>query len=309
MESFLNTYSGWVMDDSHSQQQQPKQQKKTSKKKKQKLKPFTAHDFAMEVCSIAELIPFVLPSPDSFATFLNEQALKPFLSAAPGLISEIAEFFEIDTTDDEEDDDNYIADTKNEEAINDTDTTFSYSSEHESRWSRSMKPISIDSTPVAKREPTEEKSALESEESILFQNKVDLSVKTKRRNPLLADSKGRYVGRQFSNNYFREVKVMKTLPVKKETSVGKPAQSHKSTLNSKSNVSRTTSTDSRQKKPRAIGLGASSSSFRNSQPSRDSIINRPGAPSRTTSNQVMSPRKRHPHADVMKALAAMRKKR
>ena len=303
--STLNTRTGT------DQKQKPKSGKKGHKSKK--AKHYTMRDFAEEVCSIVNLFPFVLPSLDSFRAFISEQVLEPFCSIAPDLVGEIAEILEIDLSDTStcsDEGDSNVEVVEHESVANDANGADSID-QPVSRWSNPVlskpaePPTSINSS--VKQERTDTIVVPESEEAILFKNRNDLALKTKRKNPLLADSKGKYVGRQFSNNYFREVKVMNTARTKKEiTGSTKPHQKQKSTLNTKSIAPHaTTISESPIQQPRAVArLGASSSSFRSRQQPREHVVKRSDSPC-----DEMPPPARHPHAAVMAALAAMRKKR
>ena len=303
----------------HSKQGQKRKMKNGKQiKKHKKEKRFTTKDFATEVCSIIELFSFVLPSPDLFSVFTSEKVLVPYRSALPALIENIADFFEIDLPD------------RGQEVVEFSDVQLIDKGPREgkeeilertnspvSRWSNPAfakpKPSNPVITPAKTTTPLKEEKvdtrlAKESETSVLFKNKKSLAVKTKHTNPLLADSKGKYVGRQFSNNYFREVKVLK--PVKGALKKGNNGLS-KAELNPNTSLKPNTSKDLQQKpKPQAIASLGSSSTFRKSrQKLEEKVVSKSSAASEKKSNKTLSSSTRHPHAAVMAALAAMRKKR
>ena len=303
----------------HSKQGQKRKMKNGKQiKKHKKEKRFTTKDFATEVCSIIELFSFVLPSPDLFSVFTSEKVLVPYRSALPALIENIADFFEIDLPD------------RGQEVVEFSDAQLIDKGPREgkeemlertnspvSRWSNPAfakpKPSNPVITPAKTTTPLKEEKvdtrlAKESETSVLFKNKKSLAVKTKHTNPLLADSKGKYVGRQFSNNYFREVKVLK--PVKGALKKGNNGLS-KAELNPNTSLKPKTSKDLQQKpKPQAIASLGSSSTFRKSrQKLEEKVVSKSSAASEKKSNKTLSSSTRHPHAAVMAALAAMRKKR
>lgn len=303
----------------HSKQGQKRKMKNGKQiKKHKKEKRFTTKDFATEVCSIIELFSFVLPSPDLFSIFTSEKVLVPYRSALPALIENIADFFEIDLPDRDQEvsefSDVQMIDKGPQEG---KEEILERTNSPVSRWSNPAfakpKPSNPVITPAKTTTPLKEEKvdmrvAKESETSVLFKNKKSLAVKTKHTNPLLADSKGKYVGRQFSNNYFREVKVLK--PVKGALKKGNNGLS-KAELNPNTSLKPNTSKDLQQKpKPQAIASLGSSSTFRKSrQKLEEKVVSKSSAASEKKSKKTLSSSTRHPHAAVMAALAAMRKKR
>jgi|EP00979_Chaetoceros_neogracilis_P006270 hypothetical protein len=289
---------------------------KKSKKKRKKQKPYTLQNFTSEICSLAEKLSFILPSPGSFAAFFNEQVLKPFLLIAPDLISDMAAFFELDLSHYEDGIEAtlYDEDGESDQAIVDGIHPSSPGRNSNSRWfEKTILPkemgLAANDVPLS---ATEKSLKLpETEDKILFKNKMDLTVKINRANPLLADSKGRYIGRQFSSNYFREVKVTKSLLVTKKKS---PAQSDQTPEKQSPESFLTRVSETPQEKPRrtmslglATSIGASSASFRKATSRRSDMF---GNSTKSKSSTDMPPPKgRHPHAGVLAALAAMRKKR
>lgn len=286
-----------------------KRKGKKGKLKSKKATRYSAHDFAMEVCSVLELVPFVLPSTESFTAFLVKQVLEPYRSTAPIVVEIIADFFEIDLGDNLNIED---SDGSNDEGVNaEKDVEMK---KKPSRWENPVitKADELASTtgsymklPTQQPNAASKKTEPESEETILLKNKNDLAIKTKGSNPLLADSKGRYVGRQFSNNYFRLVKVTKT--EKPKSKLKKPTSRILSTemaMAKRINQEEPNLPKVLQSSNAVARLGASSSSFRSRQSAKESLTKRPNHP-----KDEMPPPARHPHAAVFAALAAIRKKK
>ncbi len=283
--------------------------KKKRKKRKQMEAEMDLHltmqDFVGDICSIAELVTFELRAQESFVTFMKEKVLTIYASRASNLTSKIASFFELDTNMLEEDEisasssvdlDGKLDDSKNKEKGANAPI------EHPlSRW-RSISPSSDapDSTtasPIKTENPNDEvvKVIPQAEEELLFQNKRNFSVKSNRHNPLLAD-KGRYVGRQVSNNFLREVKVKKPAVIKRVT---RPSPTIG--VSKKAPVVHKAASDARPYRPRSLGSAASS--FK--QPRREK------APKSSKSHKdgAQKGKNKHPHAAVMAALAHMRRRK
>ena len=289
---------------------------KKSKKERKKQKPYTVQNFTSELYSLAEKLSFILPSPGSFAGFFNEQVLIPFRSIVPELIADISSFFELDISDSEDVIESHLAEDNGENANSSVDDICASSpiTESKSRWSQSTLPTQIKTEEVELPPSAEEDVILpEPEDKVLFKNKVDLTVHRNMTNPLLAGSKGRYIGRQFSGNYFREVKVTKSVPAAK-----KKPPTHYVEIPEKPSPRSLSATVSEtpEAKPRrtmSLGmasLGASNISFRTKAAPKRSNANKLGTATKPNSNKDMPPPKgKNSHSAVMAALAAMRKKR
>jgi len=291
---------------------------KKSKKKQKKEKPYTVQNFTSEVCSLAEKLSFILPSPGSFAGFFNEQVLIPFLSIVPELIADIATFFELDISDSEDAIESHLDEDDDKHANGSADDMCASSPipipESKSRWSQSTLPTKMKPTEEEELPPSAKEDVIlpEPEDKVLFKNKVDLTVHINRTNPLLAGSKGRYIGRQFSSNYFREVKVTKSVPVpkKKPPTHNVQISTKPSPRSLKSTVSETPEAKPRRTMSRMASLGASNISFRTKAAPKRSSANKLGTSNKPNSKKDMPlPKGKNSHAAVMAALAAMRKKR
>lgn len=265
----------------------------------------TMQDFVGDICSIAELATFELSSQGSFATFLKDNVLSIYASRAKSLTSKIASFFELDTDTSEGDESSTSSAVGSDGNIDDSKTKGRDAKEvveHRlSRW-RSISPpsdapASATASPIKTEEPNEEvvKDISQAEEQILFQNKRDFSVKSNRHNPLLAD-KGRYVGRQVSNNFLREVKVPKPVAINK-------VSRHSPTIDITKKVPTVHKAASKTRPYRPRSLGGAASGFR--QPRREKTPKS----SKSPKDDTQKGKNKHPHAAVMAALAHMRRRK
>lgn len=161
-------------------------------------------------------MPFVLPNTDSFSDYVKAYIIKPYRHL--GMIEEIMDHFEIDFEDEEGKlSDDEVHSNKNNKGKNDckemqAQQKFEYKDNLQvtaSRWDK----VNRDSAAVAVPEndlngtnqssPAEKK--LPKTEEIL--RKQDVKCQPNSENPLLANSRGKYIGRNLSSKFFDQVQV------------------------------------------------------------------------------------------------------
>ena len=286
--------------------QLPKQQKSNKKKKKKKTK-ITYLDFIEEICSLAEAASFILAGSESFKTFVNERIISPYTATSASCVAvKIADFFEIDVPNNEDSIHSLGTDENSNGKVQLSKTKEESRSPVDdfSRWNI-VSSVS-DKQPDASTKQDENKeesinspltSLHKSEDELLsFKPSGTSIIKSNRSNPLLADNKGRYVGRQIGNNSFREVKISRTTAkIKKAAFITKPYQTTRTTLVKKKGQTTTSS-------PYRASLGGASALLR--QKPRHKMLKRP----RVLNNDSPTS-KRHRHASVMAAVAGLRKKK
>lgn len=285
---------------------------KVSIKKKKRSKIYTLDDFSSELCSLAEMLPFTLPSPSNFPTFFSQEVLKPCQVVMPSLVASISDYFELDISEQTAEGIVEADDSASNRSQLLSDDVATQKGKLISRWSKSIPHKQMELSTKGQETRQKMKVPQESEEKILFENKFDITVKTKIHNPLLSDNKGRYVGRQFSGNYFREIKAIKPKPVVNV----KPTQKDKDTSLLRSEEYKrpqpvVSETPQRKNHMKNILSGPLNSAISlplmtGKSGSRLSSIFHHGEESNTDS---CSAKAKHPHAAVMKALAVMRKRR
>jgi len=274
---------------------------KAPTRKKKTYKIYTMDHFTSELCSLAEMLPFTLPSPSMFSSFLSQEVLKPCQVLLPSVLASMSDYFELDLS---EQADNVVE----RDEVNESHETQLVTDDARARWSKSISPKHVVSSKDQKNRQ-KMPAPCESEEKILFGNNFDVTVKTKNNNPLLSDNKGRYVGRQFSGNYFREIKVFKPKLVKNV----KPSQNEKEKplLHSKE-YRRPSVSETPERRTNFTNILRPSSSVGTLLPmtaksgSRFSDMFNDAEESNT---ERSSSKTKHPHAAVIKALAVMRKRR
>lgn len=282
---------------------------KVSTKKKKKSKIYTLDSFTSELRSLAEMLPFTLPSPSMFSSFLSQEVLKPYQVVIPSLMTSLSEYFELDLSEQTEDSIETDERESNQSQLISNDVN-AKSKQLNPRWSKSIPQKMMESSEC--QEPRQKMLVpQETEEKILFENNFEVTVKTKINNPLLSDNKGRYVGRQFSGNYFREVKVfkpklamnVKTANKNRDTSSLFRSEECKRPCVSETPERRTNMTSILSRPSSSAGTmtlmtGKSGSRF-------GSTFNH----AEELHTESSSSKAKHPHAAVMKALAVMRKRR
>jgi hypothetical protein len=185
-----------------------------SKSKKKKSSKINVAQYASDICSVVQMLAFSLSNQDSFASVVAENILQPFSNDAPSLVHHIANYFEVDLLEHENDSASDV------EIIHVKKPPTSSLATDKSRWD-DVPESEIAKSPVMLLKPKED-NADTHENDIELQNKVPLSVKN-RTNHLLS-SKERYCGNMFSANYIRQVTMSKAKqqlkkPIKKEEKV------------------------------------------------------------------------------------------
>lgn len=141
---------------------------------------------------------------------------------APDVVAGVLNFFEIDSSDldstsEEDVEDLYVKREPNQESHTGKDTQRA----SQSKWN--LRTQNNPTTPKVKVEETKMSCKITpSDEMNLFKKSVDIKVQTRRDNPLLANTRGKYVGSHFSNklsnmaNLFHQVETSSILNAEKE---------------------------------------------------------------------------------------------
>jgi len=261
------------------QYNQSKGSGKKKLKKKKKKKEFTSADFISETCTIVELIPFVLPTTNSFTHFIKDTFVKPFISFNSPLIEGIIDHFELEVLDDDNEDDsddddndneliedNKVQDDENKQVqlqnppssnavvekrmnANDGKQSNQENREKENAILISALPSSSskwDNIPETANpkldDATSQEKAIKSPNRFTDDVKNTLLVQTQNlklqpytRNRLLADGRGKYIGRHLGNALFNEIKVVKPKQINKKLNTSKSKIEQKSS-NSKNEI-------------------------------------------------------------------------
>ena len=179
------------------------------KKKAKKSKPFSSDDFCSEICSVIELIPFIIPNSESFADYLKHDILKPY-NVSVGVVRNILDYFEIEIDDEEltnngkQEDAPTIQIDGKKPRIDELNKKV-----QQSRWDKVESDEVILAENIEKESKGSESKKYKTEESKLL-CKREIQVQPKSRNPLLANSRGTYVGRNLSNSFHHQVKIVPT---------------------------------------------------------------------------------------------------
>ncbi|GFH54455.1 hypothetical protein CTEN210_10931 [Chaetoceros tenuissimus] len=279
--------------------------KKKKKSRKESSQPYTLKDYITDLCAVAENLSFVLPSSESFSSFFRDHVMIYYSDKMPSVHAEILDFFEIDI---EEDDTSGPKETREVSS---------------SRWAKCNS--NLKSEPEQESVQTKPKEAdigqVQGEENLLLQNKKAVSVQSNRTNRLLAGSRGKYIGRQFSSSLFKEVKMVKTQKSIPKKSMEQPKHENKLDKARENaiqprNIFVSETPISKGKNQRSIF--ASETPVRESRPRLSMGMGSLGASfslrmNQTTSNNLQQKTKnskgKNPHAAVIAAVKAMRKKR
>lgn len=243
-----------------------------------------------DVCSIVQMLAFSLSTPDSFASVVAEHILQPFSETATPLVLDIANYFEIDLPDHEN------RNTFDVEIIHEKKLAKASPIIDKSRWDN-VPESEIAKSPALVLKPKEGLTEDTHKNDIILQNKVRLAVKNTT-NRLLS-SKEKYCGNMFSTNHIRQVTISKVNQQLKKT-IRKEEKVQKEDEECVREVLATP--DSRS----AVATNRRLSGFnplmgrRLIMPSKDRI-------KKTTVKQ--EERGANPHAKLMKAVVAMRKRR
>lgn len=280
--------------------------KKKKKSRKESSQPYTLKDYITDFCAVAENLSFVLPSSESFSSFFRDQVMVYYSDKMPSVHAEISDFFEIDIEE------------------NDTSGPKETREASPSRWTKCNS--TLKSEPKQESVQTKPKEAdtgqVQGEEkNLLLQNKKAVSVQSNRTNRLLAGSRGKYIGRQFSTSLFKEVKMVKTQKSNPKKPIEQPKHENKldnareNTVQPR-NIFVSETPISKGKNQRSIF--ASETPVRESRPRLSMGMGSLGASfslrmNQTTSNNLQQKTKnskgKNPHAAVIAAVKAMRKKR
>lgn len=185
----------------------------------------TSKRLASELCSILEMISFVLPSTYSFQDFVQTSIVKSYPSL--GIINEVLEHFEIDVEgiDDEEsvgESSKELEHESNTELLCiDNDDSVPNSEVPISRWD-----IIRNNGKHGNRTDEEKVEPIPSEPkqrspnpSIVFKQRMILP--THSQNPLLANGRGTYIGRQLSNNFYNDMREVSSEAITKAKQLSK----------------------------------------------------------------------------------------
>lgn len=215
-------------------------------KKSIEKKAFSSKDFRKEVCSIIELMPFVMPSTVSFTDYVKTCIAKPYHSS--DIIEGILDHFEIDVEDDKSDESDSESYSKVLKATIGGDSESEYFVEQSntkthtvtSRWDKVMS----DSSANFAGETVKDEDASSSPGKKLPNKdilcKQEIKIQPNSTNPLLANSRGRYIGRSLSTNFFDQVHVVSSIDTKQQNrkrSVEAPSETKAVIKRSESNQS------------------------------------------------------------------------
>lgn len=170
-------------------------------------------DYINEICSIIEMLAFVLTPPHSFASYVTQHVLIPFSTIVPSLISEIADYLELDV----DDLDNTSSSKESlEPGKNDRQKNKSVSPATEvatSRWD--LIPDIQSERKRSEIQNLKDESSKMDDAPDIFQNKPNLVIN--HRNNHFLKSKEKYCGGMFSTNFIRQVAVSDSKPIFKKT--------------------------------------------------------------------------------------------
>ena len=193
-----------------------------------------------------EIISSSFSSTVKFSEILQETVIGPYRALASEVVSGVLNFFEIDSSDLEENVEGLqlAKQEPNQESHTGTYPVKDVPQASQSKWH--LRTQNNPTTPKVKIEENLSSKITPPDEMNLFKKSVDIKVQTRRDNPLLANTRGKYVGSHFSNqlsnmsNLFHQVKTSSTtLNAEKENKRNeqsvKSATQHGNIKNSSSN--------------------------------------------------------------------------
>lgn len=168
------------------------------------------------------MISFILPNNDSFQDFVKNSIVKPYKSF--GIVNELVDHFEMDLEDDMDeslDEASHLEDNNNSDDDK-TEESNNFPSLPLSRWDsiksngRNEDKITQESK---KDEYCEEGKNISAPNNYVFKQKMIVHNNTQ--NPLLANGRATYVGRQLSNNFYNNMKEVSSDTIMKAKNLAK----------------------------------------------------------------------------------------
>ena len=174
-------------------------------------------------------MPFLLPNTDSFQEFIKTSIVKPYRSL--GIMNDLLEHFEIDLEEGGIDEDDDKEKGKEEQWENAMEESLVEPSDHESsgvrteksnekniategrsyvftsRWD-SIKSKEEEEKNTKEENPETDTSTITSKRSLdsKYVFKQEMILKKNSQNPLLVNGRGKYIGRQLSNNFYNDMR-------------------------------------------------------------------------------------------------------